>query len=43
MPVLRPNLADKTTIWEQTNPSEHFYEEVRDDDDTSCVFIDFGE
>ena len=39
MSVLRPNLADETTIWDQTNPNEHFFEEVRDDDDASYVFL----
>jgi hypothetical protein len=43
MPVLKPNQTDESTIWQQTDVDEHFYEEVRDDDDTSYVFIDFGE
>jgi len=41
MSTLKPNGTVYSTIWEQTDPSEHFWEEVRDIDDTSCVFIDF--
>jgi len=41
MPTLKPDGLMFNLLWEQTNPSEHFWEEVRDVDDTSCVFIDF--
>ena len=41
-PTLRPNKTIKSTTWEKTDPDPiDFYQEVRDDDDTSYVYIDF--
>jgi hypothetical protein len=41
-PTLRPNVTDKSTIWQKTDPNPiDYYQEVRDDDDTSYIYIDF--